>query len=79
MIKRYIFDEKLININKKVISSKKDMWRYKREVQLISKKRLKKGWMDKYSILNVTKYFGENGWQNYLVFQQISTNFFMDI
>ena len=35
--------------------------------------------MDKYSILNVTKYFGENGWQNYLVFQQISTKFFMDI
>ena len=29
LIKRYIFDEKLININKKVISSKKDMWRLK--------------------------------------------------
>ena len=41
-------------------------------VKLISTKRLIGGLINKYSILNSEKYFGENGLENYLVFKSFS-------
>ena len=46
-----------------------------REVKLISRKRLAKDLIGKYSILNGVKYFVESGSQSYLLFQAISRYF----
>ena len=41
-------------------------------MRLISTKGLKKGLIERFSIVNGAKHFGENRSQNYLLFQRIS-------
>ena len=78
-VKETDFQEKLMNINKKNFSNKtrqveveKELDDLKKAVRLISTKGLKKGLIEKFSIVNGAKHFGENRSQNYLLFQRIS-------
>ena len=73
-VRKTNFDEKLININRKVTVNKarhvevKNKLDYLSKVKIISRKGLTKDLINKYSILNGAKYFSSNRLQNHLVF-----------
>ena len=73
------FDEKLKSLNKKVTLNKTRHLEVKNKLddlseknKLISTKRLTKGLINNCCVFNDGKYFGENGRQNYLLFQPFS-------
>ena len=80
--KKTNFDDKLKNCNKSITLNKiklvlleNELDELSEKVKLIPTKRLTKGLINNYSILNGGKHFGENGSQNYLVFQPFSRYF----